>query len=89
MAMRFSATIEEEFCMALGVGVGLGEGGEHATGSGGAGRAVARGCEGRRDPRALVVMAYALVLLVLCVELFPKESEEAYVGESVYGVLGG
>ena len=80
-AMSFPAAVEGEFWLGLGVGSGNNNGLGHAAAS-------AKGHEGTKDPRALVVMAYALVLLVLVVGMFPAHSEEVHVGEDVYELLG-
>jgi len=93
-AMSFPAAVEEEFYMALGVALVAGKGGDarggHACdGSGGAHEATtAEGRQGSKDPRVLVIMAYALVLLVLVVEMFPDYGKEVQVGEDFCGVLG-
>jgi len=83
-AMTFPAAVEEGFFMGLGI-----EGGRLSDDGGGVrGAARARGHMGRKDPRGLVVTAYALVLLVLAMELFPEYGEELLIGEHVCGVLG-
>jgi len=90
-AMTFPATVMEEFYMGLGLGDERGEESGHARCDGGDGvhgTMIPGGHEGRKDPRALVIMAYALVLFVLVVELFPERSGEVRVGENVCGVLG-
>ncbi|KAF8417381.1 hypothetical protein EV426DRAFT_623172 [Tirmania nivea] len=90
-AMSFPATIEEKFFMGLGLGERWDEHEKGACGDdrGGVhGTARAGELEGRKDPMALVVMAYALVLLVLVVGLFPEYGEDVQVGEDICGVLG-
>lgn len=81
LRLSFPAAVVEEFWLALGVPGGY-------NGVSAQGAASARGHDGRKDPRALVGMAYALVLVVLVVALFPEHGEEVCVGEDVYGVLG-
>ena len=84
-ALNFPAVVSEEFWLALGVAGGF-------NGMGELGAASAVGHDGRKDPRALVAMAYALVLVVLVVELFPAQfleyDEAMRVWEDVYTLLG-
>lgn len=69
--LSFPATVEDPFIIALlgrGGGGGAGGGGGGGTEGGGKGR-------GDRDPRALVVMAHFMVLMVLLGYVLPGEKE--------------